>query len=134
MYGSYGSLGGDADDTSTSADSERCTACPHGTISTVYNSTSCTTCGNGNYAVAPAAACTNCAPGQYHASTGEACTDCAPKNIDDCDVTAGTLEVCPVECDDPCPDNVGRGTRGRVEQTDGRQRMRRRALRGNPMQ
>jgi hypothetical protein len=27
-------------------------------------------------------------------------SDCAPKNIDDCDVTAWTLEVCPTERDD----------------------------------
>ena len=40
----------------------------------------------------------------------EACTDCAPENIDDY-VTSWTLEVCPVECDDYCPDGVGRGTR-----------------------
>jgi hypothetical protein len=36
------------------------------------------------------------------------CADCTPKNIDDY-VTEWTLEVCPVECDDYCPDGVSRG-------------------------
>merc|ERR1719393_24522 len=44
-------------------------------------------------------------------------TDCAPKDIDDCDVTAWTPDVCSVDCDDTCPESVSCGGTQRLTRT-----------------
>jgi hypothetical protein len=54
-----------------------CLDCPHGAVSASYNAESCTTCANGQYAVATASVCSECAVGQYHETTGEVCKTCA---------------------------------------------------------
>ena len=91
-----------------------CVNCAHGTVSTAYNAAACTTCPNGQYAVATEVECSDCEIGKYHETTGEACKLCESGRFAE-GMAATSCVHCPSGKSGTNGDNVqqaGRSTEG----------------------